>query len=188
MARTLKVAAQAVALAAVGGLLALLVWKVVHEERSTAASRIAAGRTGPAPQFRLPRLDTNGHLSLSSLRGKAVVLNFWASWCAPCKQEMPQLQKTWQRYRGRGLVVVGIDAEDLSSDARKLARRLGVSYPIVRDGTHDVVDAYGLTGFPETFFVDRRGRLVGEHIEGAIDLPANRSKLERGIALALRRA
>jgi cytochrome c biogenesis protein CcmG, thiol:disulfide interchange protein DsbE len=186
VARSLKLGAQALALLAVGGLLALLIWKVSHQNRNTAAREIAAGRTGPAPHFELPRLDTKGDLSLASLRGKAVVINFWASWCVPCKEEMPQLQRTWERYRNRGLVVLGVDAEDLSSDARKLARRLAITYPIVRDGTHEVVDAYGLTGYPETFFVDRRGRLVGEHIEGAIDLPANRRKLQRGISLALK--
>jgi cytochrome c biogenesis protein CcmG/thiol:disulfide interchange protein DsbE len=183
-----KLGAQALALAAVVGLLALLIWKVVHEDRNTAAQAIAAGRSAPAPRFTLPRLDGDGDLSLRSLRGKAVVINFWASWCAPCKAEMPALQRTWERYRSRGLVVVGIDAEDLSTDARRLATKLGVTYPIVRDGTHRVVDEYGLTGYPETFFVDRRGRLVSEHIAGGIHLAANRLKFERGLRLALRAA
>jgi cytochrome c biogenesis protein CcmG/thiol:disulfide interchange protein DsbE len=184
VSRSLKLAGQGLALAAVAGLLALLVWKVVHQDRNTAASEIAHGRAAAAPHFVLPRLDREGTLALGSLRGKAVVLNFWASWCGPCKEEVPALESTWKRYRDRGLVVVGVDVQDFSTDAKRFARRYGVTYPIVRD-KGKTFDSYGLTGVPETFFVNRSGRLVAEHIEGGVHLGRNQDKFERGLELAL---
>src|ERR671934_166186 len=157
MPRSVKLAAQSLAVAVVAGLFALLIWRVVHQNRDTAAVRVAHGKTGPAPAFDLPRLDGRGRLSLASLRGKAVVVNFWASWCAPCKREAPQLEQSWKAYSGKGLVVLGIDANDVSGDARHFARKLGLTYPLVHAPT-TIWDDWGVTGVPETFFVDRRGR------------------------------
>lgn len=175
----MKLGAQALALAAVAGLLVLLVWKVVHQETGGAATN------APAPDFDLPRLDGNGRVALSDLRGKAVVINFWASWCIPCKEESPYLQRTWQAMRDRGLVVVGIDEEDLSADAKRFVRRYRLTYPIVRDKSGAVRDAYGLTGYPETFVIDRRGRIV-EHVAGPVDRGEPRERFERAIERALR--
>ena len=168
MARYGKLAAQALAVAAVVGLFALLVWKVTHQPGSGVEKALAAGKHPPAPLFTLSRLDEPGRLALASLRGKAVVVNFWASWCAPCKSELPALEKTWLQYRKQGLVVLGIDAWDGASDAKRFAHKYGITYPIVHDAPGSVVDRYGVTGFPETFFVDRTGRLVGAHISGSI--------------------
>ncbi len=187
MARSLKVGAQALALAAVAGLLALLVWKVVNEERSDVPRQVARGDTPTAPAFSLPRLDREGVLSLASLRGKAVVVNFWASWCEPCKEEAPLLEDAWQRYRGDGLVVVGIDAQDFKGDARAFARRNGMTYPLVHDGPGKTVGAYGVQAFPETFVVDRRGRIVGQ-IVGQLDANDDIESRFRGyLDVALRR-
>ena len=185
MARSLKLAAQGVAVAAVAGLLALLVWKIAHDERDTAAKRIDKGITGAAPAFDLERLDRSGKLSLRSLRGKAVVINFAASWCGPCKREAPDLESTSRKYKSRGLVVVGVFWRDAKSESRRFAHRYGLTYPLVRDRDGSVGDDYGLSGVPETFFVDRRGRLVGEHVLGGIHLAKNKPRFERGIRLAL---
>jgi cytochrome c biogenesis protein CcmG, thiol:disulfide interchange protein DsbE len=185
MARALRLGAQGLALAGVAGLLVLLVWKVTHENRNTAASEVAHGKSGPAPAFSLPRLTGSGKVSLASLRGKGIVINFWASWCRPCKAEAPLLEQAWRKYRAQGLVVVGIDSNDVSSDARAFATRHGLTYTLLHD-PGATYDRYGLSGVPETFFVDRRGRLVPVHLLGGVDLAANRDKWARGIRLALR--
>jgi cytochrome c biogenesis protein CcmG/thiol:disulfide interchange protein DsbE len=185
MPRSLKLGAQALAVAAVAGLFALLIWRVVHQNRNTVAVQVEHGKTGPAPAFDLPRLDGHGSISLASLRGKAVVVNFWASWCAPCKREGPQLEASWKAHSGQGLVVLGIDANDVSGDARHFARKLGLTYPLVHAPT-TIWDDWGVTGVPETFFVDRRGRLVDVHVAGPVLDGANKALFERGIRLALR--
>jgi len=159
--RTLKVTGQIVALAAVAGLLGLLVWRLTHQSKPPKIG-------GPAPAFSLRRLDTSGTLALASLRGKPVVLNFWASWCVPCKGEAKMLENAWQRYRAQGVVFVGIDWHDVKSDARRFLDHHGVTYPTVLDGSGSITDRYGVVGVPETYFIDRRGRLVGEHIVGTV--------------------
>ncbi len=181
MPRRLKLGLQALSVAAVAGLLALLVWRVVHQDKGV-AGQLAKGKRPVAPAFHLNRLDRTGKLSLASLRGKVVVLNFWASWCNPCKTEAPRLEAAWQRYRDQGVVVVGVDAQDFSGDARRFMRRHGVTYPNVHDGPGDVLPKYGVTGFPETFFVGRDGRLVGERVAGEI----SEEKLAAGIRRALK--
>ena len=165
----LKLVAQACALGLVASLLVLLVWKVTREEqRAGIAKALAVGTPVAAPDFELPRLDRDGSVSLASLRGKPAVINFWASWCKPCEEEVPVLEQTWREHRDQGLVVLGIDSQDFKGDARKFAREAGISYPIVHDGPGDTMRAYDLTGLPETYFLDREGRLVCGHIVGGV--------------------
>jgi cytochrome c biogenesis protein CcmG, thiol:disulfide interchange protein DsbE len=159
--RALKLAGQAVALAAVAGLLGLLVWRLTHQSHPPKLG-------GPAPAFSLRRIDSRGTLELASLRGRPVVLNFWASWCVPCKGEAKLLEQSFLQYRARGVVFLGVDYHDVTSDARTFLAHHGITYPTVQDGSGMVGDRYGLTGVPETYFIDRRGRLVGFHIVGTI--------------------
>ena len=166
--------------AAVAALLGLLIWKVVHQNKGVAA-KLGNGRTPAAPHFDLSRLDRQGKLSLASLRGKVVVLNFWASWCGPCKSEAPRFEAAWRRYHAQGVVVVGVDAQDFSGDARRFIRRFKLTYPNVHDGPGNVLPKYGVTGFPETYFVGRNGRLVGDRVQGEISEQQLTSGIERAL-------
>jgi cytochrome c biogenesis protein CcmG, thiol:disulfide interchange protein DsbE len=176
---------QVLAVLLVASLLVLLGWKVVKGDDGGAAGALAGGKSPVAPAFTLERLDTDGNLSLAELKGKAVVVNFWASWCIPCKDEAPFLQDTYERYRDQGLVVLGVDAQDFREDARRFMDRFSVTYPVVYDGKGSTLGKWGVTGFPETFFVDRSGRLVGERITGGVDIERNRETFERNVELAL---
>jgi cytochrome c biogenesis protein CcmG, thiol:disulfide interchange protein DsbE len=172
-----KLAAQVLALALVTGLFALLVWKVATQDEG-AAPKLGRGETPTAPDFRLDRLDRPGKLSLASYRGRPVIVNFWASWCIPCKEEAPLLESVWRRYRDRGLVVVGVDINDLRGDARRFARENKMSYPLVYDGPGRTTSDFGLTGVPETFFVARSGRLVCERLQAGLHLDENRERFD----------
>jgi cytochrome c biogenesis protein CcmG/thiol:disulfide interchange protein DsbE len=182
MSLTLRRVGQAAALGLVAALLGLLLWNLTHDEGGGLARKVERGEKPPAPAFELARLDgEGGKLSLESLRGKVVVVNFWASWCAPCKEEAPLLERISREYKDRGVEVVGVDVRDFSGDARRFARENGLSYPLVHEGGADMWGDYELTGVPETFFVDREGRLVGEVVAGAVD----EESLVRNIELAL---
>ena len=112
----------------------------------------------PAPGFELPLLAAgSGSLSLASLRGDVVVLNFWASWCVPCREEMPGLQATSERYDRDGVRFVGVNALDDRASAITFAKDLGVTYPSVFDPGGTLSDDYRLIGFPATFVIDRDG-------------------------------
>ena len=184
MARRAKLVAQGVAVGLVVLLFILLSWTLLTEEGGNLAAAAARGERPQAPDFTLERLDRNGELALSSLKGKAVVLNVWASWCIPCKEEAPFLERVWQRNRKRGLVVVGLDAKDFRRDARRFAERFGLTFPIVYDGPGDTLGGYGVTGFPETFVLDRQGKVV-EAFAGAVNADEERARLRAAIEQAL---
>jgi cytochrome c biogenesis protein CcmG/thiol:disulfide interchange protein DsbE len=179
-----KLVAQGVAIGLVVLLFALLAWSLVRDEGGDLAASAARGERPQAPDFELERLDGEGTLELSSLRGKAVVLNTWASWCIPCKEEAPYLEQVWRDNRGRDVVVVGLNAKDLRSDARRFVNRFDLSFPIVRDGSGDTIREYGVTGFPETFVLDRDGRVV-EAFAGAVNTDEDKERLGSAIERAL---
>ena len=166
-------------------LIGLLVYGVVGKKTNDSLDEaVRAGKKPAAPgvSVRLPNLDGQGTSGLADLGGKVVVLNFWASWCEPCKAEAPRLEAAWNQFRGKGVIVIGVDAQDFSGDARKFMRRHGVTYPNVHDGPGNVLPKYGVTGFPETYFVGRDGKLVGERVQGEISA----AKLLGGIRRALK--
>jgi cytochrome c biogenesis protein CcmG/thiol:disulfide interchange protein DsbE len=166
MTGRVRLVAQAAAVAVVAALLALLAWKVTQGESAVTAS-LADGGMPAAPAFTLERLDGEGDLSLESLRGKPVVLNFWASWCGPCKDEAPLLQEASERW-GDKVAFVGIDVKDFRGDARAFLERFGVTYPNVYDGKGSTIGRYGVTGYPETYFIDAEGR-VRYRIAGPVE-------------------
>jgi cytochrome c biogenesis protein CcmG/thiol:disulfide interchange protein DsbE len=184
VARRAKLVAQGVAVGLVALLFILLSWTLLTEEGGNLAAAAARGERPQAPDFTLERLDREGQLTLSSLEGKAVLLNVWASWCIPCKEEAPFLEQAWQQNRKRGLVVVGLDAKDFRRDARRFVERFGLTFPIVYDGPGDTLGGYGLTGFPETFVLDRQGKVVAA-FAGAVNAEEERARLRAAIEQAL---
>jgi cytochrome c biogenesis protein CcmG/thiol:disulfide interchange protein DsbE len=178
MAR-LKLAGQVAALGLVGLLLVLLTWQVIQNDRNSVAQDFTAGKRPMAVDFNLERLNGEGDLRLSSLRGKVVVINFWAAWCAPCKSEAPRFQSAFERYRDR-VAFVGVDTTDYSGDGRAFLARYGVSYPNVRDPNGRVLHDYGGLPIPRTFVVTRSGR-----VHGYIFGEARAEELETAIREAL---
>lgn len=110
-----------------------------------------------APDFELQFLDGDKSISSADLRGQVVVVNFWASWCGPCREEHPSLKAAWERYRDRGVVLVGIVYEDSPSAARAFMQELGGDWPILIDPGGKTALKYGVYGIPETFFIDTDG-------------------------------
>ena len=113
-----------------------------------------------APGFTLSRLDGRGTITSSSLRGHPVVVNFFASWCAPCRKEAPLLEKAYQRYKDRGIRFIGVDVKDTKTAARAFVRRFGITYPVVTDYSLEYAQKVKVFGLPETFFIDRQGRFL----------------------------
>lgn len=105
-------------------------------------------------------------LTDENLRGRPVVINFWASWCIPCREEAPLLEKTWRAYRDQGVVFLGVNIKDAESDARRFVQDFDITYPIVRDLDQSLTQDFGVKGLPETFFVDHRWTFIGT-ISGA---------------------
>jgi cytochrome c biogenesis protein CcmG, thiol:disulfide interchange protein DsbE len=181
MGGRVKIALQAVAVLVVALLVALLGWQVFRtNEGRVLAGKVDEGQKPAAPVFQLEELGGKETVSLASLRGKAVVLNFWASWCAPCKDEAPELEAAWQKWRDQDVVVLGINLQDFDTDAQRFVDRYGVTYPVLRDRHGWTWGRYGLRGLPETWFVDPQGRLV-ERFEG----PVTTEELDRTIRVAL---
>jgi len=155
---------------------------------------LARGEAAPAPPFELPllaepraelppaveRAAADDTLELAELRGTPVVLNFWASWCAPCRDEAPVLEESWRDARGEGILFLGLNQQDLTADARDFVRELGLTYPSVRAATDAVAREWGVTALPETFFVSADGEVVA-HVVGGI---TSKEQLETAVVAA----
>jgi cytochrome c biogenesis protein CcmG, thiol:disulfide interchange protein DsbE len=182
------------AVALVLALLGLLVWKIAFDENGAVlVAAVRAGKTPNAPSFDLPVLwerdETwpedlrpalgDGRLGLGELGGHPVVLNFWASWCVPCGKEAPALAASAKSHAGE-VAFLGLDIQDFEGDALRFLRRHDAPYVSVRDKGTRLYSVYGLTGIPETYYLDRRGRVVA-HSVGEVA----RDDLEAGIGKAV---
>jgi peroxiredoxin len=118
-------------------------------------SAIALGK--PLPDAELPTLTGGGTGSLADYRGKWVLVNYWASWCAPCRDETPALESFYRRHRADDFTILGVDTQDNTEDALSFAREFKLTYPLLHDGSGDQHDALGMTGVPESVLVNPKG-------------------------------
>ena len=150
-------------------LVGLLAYGVASKRTDTSIDdATAAGKRIDAPTARLPVLGHEGESSLADYKGKVVVLNFWASWCKPCTEELPLLEKTHKAISGRDALVLGANYQDVSTSALGFVRRFKLTYPSLRDRDGEFADRYGSRAFPETFVVDRGGRIAATR-RGPVD-------------------
>jgi cytochrome c biogenesis protein CcmG/thiol:disulfide interchange protein DsbE len=170
---------------------ALLVYGLTTKAtNSTIDDALSRGEAVPAPSFTLSaladgqdaggawsRAAADGDVSLSELRGTPLVLNFWASWCDPCRAEAKVLEAAWKQQSG--VLFLGLDVQDAREDARDFIDQFGLTFPHVRDPGNDTQRAWGVTGLPETYFIDAQGRVVG-HVIGTVD----EAMLREGVAAA----
>jgi len=172
---------RAAAAVVVLALLGLLVWDVTHASHGGVAAKVDRGHVVRAPKTALPFFGAPGTFDLAAYRGKVVVLNFWASWCVDCKLEARTLHDAAARWGGK-VVFVGVDGSDLTGAARRYMERYDVNYRVVRDVGGHAQDTWGVTGFPETFFVDRNGRVVPPHVDGPIPAADLNAAIRRALA------
>jgi len=176
-----------IVLALVAAFIALLTYGLLSKGTDERIDQsLASGRAASAPSFSLEVLDrgalpprlarrvgaalADGHLSLAELRGVPVVLNLWASWCTPCRDEAPRLERGWRTLGPRGVLFLGLDIQDVRGDGQGFIRKYGMTYPSVREPGRDVANSYGATGIPETYFIDADGRVVA-HVIGVVSAP-----------------
>jgi cytochrome c biogenesis protein CcmG/thiol:disulfide interchange protein DsbE len=131
----------------------------------------------PAPDFSLRRFDGT-EVALRDLRGQVVVLNFWASWCSPCREEAPALQAVWEEYRDRGVVLLGVTYKDAEAASRKFVETYGLTYGNGFDVQGRISRAYGVVAVPETFIIDRDGNVAWLYI-GPVEADVLSQQLER---------
>jgi len=159
-------------------LLALLAYGLAQNEPDRSVDdALAAGERERAPELELPRLDGNGDGALADYRGQVVVLNFWASWCKPCKDESPLLEKWHKRMRDRGGTVLGVDMLDVTSRAEEFIDEYDLTYPMLKDKDGEGLERFGVAQYPETFVIDRQGRIAAVR-RGPVDEDFMRSKVE----------
>lgn len=152
----------AVSLAA-AGLIALLIFAIANQGTDNSIdAQLARGVRPPAPDAYavLPGLGSTHALSLAGLRGRVVVINLFASWCQPCQAEAPILNRTQHQLARQGVTVLGVTYKDTTGDAAQFLRQEHIDYPVVRDVGGAFARAYGANGIPETFVIDRRGRVA----------------------------
>ena len=147
-----------IVLTGVLALVALLAYGLASNKTTESPASSLINKVAPAPS--LPTLDGPGKSSLAAYKGKVVVLNYWASWCDPCRAEAPLLQRWQQRIQRRGGTVLGVDVLDVSGDARAFVHKYRLTYPMLRDGDGSSQTAFGILAYPESFVIGRNGRIA----------------------------
>jgi cytochrome c biogenesis protein CcmG/thiol:disulfide interchange protein DsbE len=148
------------------GFLGLLVWGMLNRQPITGLSGVTMVNRA-APEFTLTTFNGTT-ISLQDLRGKPVVINFWASWCPPCRVEASLIERTWRAYRNRGLIFLGVNIQDRKKDALSYIREFDITYPNGPDPIGEISIDYGVSGLPVTFFISGKGEVVRRWV-GAIE-------------------
>lgn len=161
------------AFALVLALLALLAWGLKKAQAGPVDS-------GLAPDFSLTGFDGR-KVTLSQLRGQVVIINFWASWCPPCREEAAYLEQTWRKYKDQGVVFIGVDYVDTKKEALAYIQEFDITYINGPDLETVISDAYNIQGVPETFYVSKSGELRGVHI-GPLKAPELDKKIDELLA------
>ncbi len=194
--RPLRTAVRATVVLLVAGFVGLLAYGVLAQAPDTTIDdALARAQPVPAPGFALSvlargsvpaplgpavgRAMADGRVDLRELHGTPVVLNFWTSWCIPCREEAPLLQRGWRRHGADGVLFLGLNQQDVKEDARGFLREFGQTFPQIRDPDNTTARRWGATGIPETFFLRRDGRVVG-HVVGVV----SSRQLEDGVRAA----
>jgi cytochrome c biogenesis protein CcmG, thiol:disulfide interchange protein DsbE len=146
---------------AAAALVGLLTYGVANKGTDTSIDQaLADGKRVSAPATDLPLLGKRGEGSLADYKGKVVVMNFWASWCPPCVQELPLLERTQKTLQSHDATVLGVNIQDATEDALGYVRRFDLTYPSLRDVDRDFARKFGTNSYPETFVVDRNGKIA----------------------------
>ncbi len=159
-----------------------LIWTVISRVQPTSAqtSTGSVPKEGfTAPDFTLSLLD-GGTVTLSALKGKVVLVNFWTSWCPPCRKEMPAIESVYRSYKDLGLVVIGLNltAQDSKQEAASFAQEIGVTFPIALDLDNSVGNLYRVTALPTSFFIDRNGVIRSVIVGGPMSEALIQTKVE----------
>jgi len=165
----------------IGPIVGLLAFGFTRDARYITSPLIAK----PAAPFTITLFD-GGKLTLEDLRGKAVFLNFWASWCPPCRAEARDLEAAWQKVKDENMVFIGVALQDTDRNSLEFLKEFEVTYPNGKDASGKIAVEYGTWGIPESFFIDPQGRITYKHV-GGIRAPLVLAKLEeaaRGIVSA----
>jgi cytochrome c biogenesis protein CcmG/thiol:disulfide interchange protein DsbE len=163
-------------------LLAQLIWMLSHANGGV-ESALAHGNKPLAPSFSLSPLRGASSIDLATYGGRVIIVNFWASWCGPCRDETPALLRAWQHWRSHLVTFIGVDTRDSAGDARAFLRHSHISYPAGQDSSARTAQTYGVEALPATFIISPRGRVVASFL-GAVSEP----ELDAAIARALRQA
>jgi len=169
---------------------ALMTWALVLGMFWTVVTRVSPDQTQAqvgsvpkegftAPDFTLSLLD-GGEITLSELRGQVVLVNFWTSWCPPCRKEMPAIESVYRNYKDIGLVVIGLNltAQDSRPDVSAFVQEMGVTFPIALDINNAVGISYRVTALPTSFFIDRKGVIRSVIVGGPMSEALIQSKVE----------